>query len=99
MTIHSHRGPSRTRTYCSWAAMKQRCLNSHHKFFPFYGGAGITICSRWMQFENFLADMGPRPHGKTLDRLDGAKGYEPGNCRWATVRQQNKNRNFRRRVA
>lgn len=63
--------------------MKQRCLNPRCDAFPQYGGAGITICERWLSFENFLADMGERPNGTTLDRRDGSKGYFPQNCRWA----------------
>lgn len=78
--------------------MKQRCLNPHHRYFWLYGDRGITVCERWLSFENFLRDMGPRPRGKTLDRMDGRRGYEPGNCRWATLRQQNRNREFHREV-
>lgn len=94
---HGHRirsaGKNRSsKTYLSWMAMKQRCLNPHAEKFPAYGGRGITICGRWMKFENFLADMGERPDGKTLDRFPNPKGdYEPGNCRWATAKEQAQN--------
>jgi hypothetical protein len=80
--------------------MKYRCLNKGSRLYPKYGGKGITIVSRWIDsFENFLADMGERPAGTTLDRYPDNNGdYEPGNCRWATPKQQNRNRNFVRRI-
>jgi hypothetical protein len=82
-------------TYSSWVNMKSRCLNPNHRAFPRYGGRGITICARWLGkngFANFLADMGRRPPGKTLDRWPNNDGnYEPGNCRWATASQQIRN--------
>ncbi len=80
-------------TFRSWAAMKTRCLNPNGARYASYGGRGITICEQWVNsFENFLADMGPRPSGTTLDRVDNDGNYEPGNCRWATPSQQNSNR-------
>lgn len=77
-----------TPTYKAWHCMKQRCLNPKHRNFRLYGGRGITICDRWMEFPLFLADMGERPNGLTLDRIDGEGNYQPGNCRWATMKEQ-----------
>jgi hypothetical protein len=85
-------GLTRTPAYRSWAQMKTRCENPNYKEFYYYGGRGIKICERWNSFENFLADMGSRPEGKTLDRINGNGNYEPGNCRWATPLEQSRNR-------
>ncbi len=70
-----------TPTYNSWRSMKQRCLNSNSPDYNHYGGRGIMICERWMVFENFLADMGERPKGMTLDREDNDGHYKPSNCK------------------
>jgi len=85
---HSNRG---SRLYQTWFTMRARCNNPKHTYFENYGGRGIKVCERWEIFENFLADMAPRPNGRTLDRIDPDGDYEPSNCRWATARQQRHN--------
>lgn len=85
-------GRSGTRVYRIWAAMKTRCGNPNVWHYEQYGARGILVCDRWQSFENFLADMGDPPTEKhTLDRKDNAKGYEPGNCRWASAKEQSAN--------
>jgi hypothetical protein len=85
-------GKSRSRTYRSWAMMLQRCTNPKYTAFPKYGGAGITVSKEWSEsFETFLSDLGERPIGKSLDRINGSLGYFKENCRWATRREQNQN--------
>lgn len=78
-------------TYYSWSSMRRRCLNLEDSAYAAYGGRGITICERWDIFENFLVDMGERPRGTSIDRIDNDGDYEPGNCQWATSAQQNQN--------
>lgn len=86
-------GMYQSRTYRSWAMMLVRCFRKNHKDYATYGAVGITVCKKWKKFENFLADMGIRPEGKTLDRINNKKGYYADNCRWATPKEQALNRN------
>lgn len=81
-----------TRTYNAWRAMKERCLNPRHKYFSYYGGAGIGFEPRWADFDNFLSDMGDAPHGAQIDRIDPNCGYTKENCRWVTPSENNANR-------
>jgi hypothetical protein len=94
VVTHGHtRNRKMSREYNSYQAMLRRCTKSNYSRFKSWGGKGITVCDRWRHsFENFLADMGPRPIGKTLDRFPDPYGnYEPSNCRWATPKEQASN--------
>lgn len=86
-----------TRGHAIWRGMITRCTNPKRLQWEDYGGRGISVCERWMTFENFLADMGPAPPGFSIDRYPNKDGnYEPGNCRWADSKTQANNRRKRR---
>lgn len=95
-TGHS-RGGKPSRTYVSWTAMRTRCSNTNSSDYLRYGGRGIVITPAWEQFEQFLSDMGERPVGCTLDRVDADGNYEPTNCRWATYKVQRANQRQHKR--
>lgn len=85
-------GLSDTRLYSIYRDILQRCLNEENDQYYLYGGRGITICKEWLQFENFYKDMGEKPKGLSIDRIDNSKGYCKENCRWATPKEQARNR-------
>lgn len=87
---HSRRGKI-TPEYRAWKNMMTRCYNENYHRYPDWGGRGITVCKRWHDFTNFLADMGERPEGLTLERRHNDKGYSKYNCTWATRSEQAKN--------
>jgi len=88
MNLRSARNP----TYVSWRCLIGRCTNPSYDNYKMYGGAGITLCPKWLDFDAFVSDMGDRPVGKTLDRIDTTKSYTKDNCRWATHSEQQSNR-------
>jgi len=80
-------------TYNIWKKMRARCNNPKDDHFKWYGAKGISVCDRWSDFNNFRQDMGQRPsENHSIDRIDNGNGYDPGNCRWATQQEQNRNR-------
>lgn len=95
---NTRHGLTATPTYWSWGSMLARCDKPSHKSFARYGGRGITVCAEWRKFDSFLADMGERPAGTTLERKDTNGNYEPGNCCWATHTAQARNRRSNRPV-
>lgn len=88
MTKH---GMYQSATYGIWEGVISRCNNPNNHAYNYYGGRGITVCDRWKSFENFLIDMGERPGRKTIDRINVNGDYEPGNCRWASMKEQRRN--------
>lgn len=91
-------GKSSSPEYVIWENVIQRTTNKNHTSYEHYGGRGIKICERWLKFENFYEDMGERPKNKTLDRINNDGGYCPENCRWATRKEQQRNRRNNRLI-
>lgn len=96
--VNTKHGKTYTPAWFTWSSMLSRCSNPESRSYPGYGGRGITVCARWSSFENFALDMGERPDGMTIERIDNDKGYEPGNCRWATMTEQNRNKRDTRKL-
>src|SRR5690625_4623865 len=97
---HNHRkkhGMSQTKIYRVWKSMHDRCRRERNPAYERYGGRGIKVCDRWKSFENFIEDMGERPEGGTLERIDNDGNYEPDNCKWATYLDQARNRRTNKR--
>ena len=94
-TVHGMCG---TPTYTTWLCMIGRCYHPANDAFARYGAKGIVVCDRWKDFQNFFADMGERPEGQTLDRIDSKGNYEPSNCRWATGKEQHRNKSSNRLI-
>ena len=88
----------RSRTYTTWNSMIQRCTNLNNPEYKNYGSRGIKVCGKWRKFEGFFQDMGKRPPNTTIDRIDNNKGYNKTNCRWITIKEQNRNKRTNRLI-
>lgn len=87
----------KTKTYQRWRGIKQRCTNPKHISYKNYGGRGITVCERWLSYENFFADMGVAPDGMYIDRINNDGNYEPSNCRWTDPVTSARNRRHKKK--
>lgn len=92
LAVRTKHGKCGTPTYRIWQAMMERCLNPKHQSYVNYGARGITVCDRWLSFDNFFSDMGERPAGLQVDRINNDGNYEPSNCRWVTPLQNSRNK-------
>lgn len=81
-----------TKSYKIWSNMKDRCFNKNNSQYKNYGDRGISVCAEWMDFKNFFADMGEKPNGMSIERLDNNAGYSKKNCKWASAKEQSRNR-------
>lgn len=88
---HNRRNGKKSPTYISWTKMNDRCNSQNASEYKWYGGRGVSICDRWKSFNNFLQDMGERPKGTSLDRIDVNGNYEPSNCKWSNIKEQANN--------
>jgi len=93
---HGHARKRRTLTYKTWEGIIQRCTNPRASRYSYYGGRGITVCAEWLDFKNFLRDMGVKPPGLSIERIRNNEGYSKGNCKWATATEQSRNRRKRK---
>ena len=98
-SLNRSHGMSKTRTYQAWVDLRRRCLDPTHPAYRWYGARGITVCERWLTFENFLGDVGEVPEGLSIDRINNDGNYEPSNIRWATQKQQVQNQRKRQRAS
>jgi hypothetical protein len=89
--VNTKHGKTGTPTYTSWESMRGRCNNPNDDNYNSYGGRGIKVCAEWDDFNKFESDLGSRPEGTSLDRINPDGDYEPSNCRWATTKEQNRN--------
>ena len=89
----------RTSEYRTWSAMKDRCNNNNDKGHRMYGGRGISVCKEWHDFRNFFKDMGKRPPGMSLERINNDGNYEPDNCKWASLKEQANNKTSNRLIS